>query len=253
MLKEKENGVSLKTSANTRKKGTLKNFIVFLVFAVLIGVCVWLFIGYNDAQEQVDYLSGLTVEDVNKKATDELLEKVGKLILLPEDEQMTISTIQDIEKLVEGEPFFEKAQNGDKVLIYSDRAIIYSPAKNILVNVGPVYTQENNSQGENENLKINEINTIPVEEIITLEIRNGSEIEGLATELNDKLSDEENYKIINVNNASCKDYSEDVLVNLSGKNINKLEEELGTQAVNSLPTGEAQSAADAVIILGNKG
>ena len=164
MLKEEENGVSLKTNANTRKKGRLKPLIVFLVFVVLIGVCAWLFIGYNNAQKQVDYLSGLTVEDVNKKATDELLEKVGKLILLPEDEQMTISTIQDIERLVEAEPFFEKAQNGDKVIIYNDRAIIYNPTKNILVNVGPVYAQENDSQGENENLGIDQIDTLPTKE-----------------------------------------------------------------------------------------
>jgi len=252
MLKEKENSVSSKTSANNRKKGTLKNLIAFLVFVVLIGACVWLFINYNNAQKQVDYLSGLTVEDVNKKATDELLEKVGKLILLPEDEQMTISTIQDIDKLAEEQQFFEKAQNGDKVIIYSDRAIIYSPTKNILVNVGPVYTQENDSQGANENLGINQINTPSAEEIISLEIRNGSEVAGLAIELSDRLSSRENYKILNVNNASRKDYDNNILVNLSEKDINKLEEELGTQAVNSLPAGEVQSAADVVIILGNK-
>ncbi len=163
MLKE-ENNVSLKRNNSTHKKRRLKILIVFLVFAILIGACAWLFINYNNAQKQVDYLSGLTVEDVNKKATDELLEKVGKLILLPEDEQMTISTIQDIERLVEAEPFFEKAQNGDKVIIYNDRAIIYNPTKNILVNVGPVYAQENNSQGENENLGIDQTDTFPIKE-----------------------------------------------------------------------------------------
>ncbi len=252
MLKENGNSASSRASATTHKKRGLKSLIVFLVFTVLIGACAWLFINYNNAQKQVNYLSGLTAEDMNKKTTDELLEKIGKLILLPEDEQMTISTIQDIEKLVAEEPFFEKAQNGDKVIIYNDRAIIYSPTKNILVNVGPVYTQENNNQGENENLKINEVNTMPVEEIITLEIRNGSEIAGLATELNDKLSDRENYKIISVGNAARKDYDNNMLINLSGKDINKLEEYLGAQAVNFLPTGEAQSAADAVIILGNE-
>lgn len=234
-----------------RKKITfLKSSIAFLAFAVLIGACVWLFVNYNNAQKQVDYLSGLTVEDINQKETDELLKKVGKLILLPEDEQMTISTIQDIDKLSEEQQFFERAQNGDKVIIYSDRAIVYSPERNILVNVGPVYAQENDSQGENEDLGINQINTTPKKEVTTLEIRNGSEIAELATELNDELSDK-NYKVIKINNASRKNYNGDVLINLSGKDINKLEKELGMQAINSLPEGEAQSAADAVIILGN--
>ncbi len=252
MLKEKENSASSKISFSTCGKGALKNCIIFLVFAALIGACAWLFVNYNNAQKQVDYLSSLTPEDINEKATDELLEKIGKLILLPEDKQATISTIQDIEKLVEGEPFFEKAQNGDKVIIYNDRAIIYSPARNILVNVGPVYTQENNSQGANENLEIDQTNIPFAEEIITLEIRNGSETPGLATELNDKLSEMEGYKIINVSNAAREDYDKNILVNLSGKDINNLEEDLGTQAVNFLPTGETQSTADAVIILGNE-
>ena len=220
-----------------------------MAFTVLIGACAWLFINYNSAQKQVDYLSGLTPEEMGEKATDELLEKVGKLILLPEDKQAIISTIQDIEKLSEGQQFFEKAQNGDKVIIYDDRAIIYSPTKNILVNVGPVYAQEDGSQGENENLKINETDTSPKEEVITIEIRNGSEIAGLATELNNELS--ENYEIVSVNNAARKDYDKNILVNLSGKDINKLEEDLGIQAVNFLPEGEIQSVADAVIILGS--
>ena len=258
MFKEKENPVSSKTGSKTRKRRTLKSSVVFLMFIVLIGVCAWLLINYKNAQKQINYLSELTVEEISKKERDDLLEKVRKLIILPEDKQPAISTIQDIDKLAEAQPFFEKAQNGDRVIIYEDRAIIYSPSRNILINVGPVYTQENtqenNNQIKNDNLKTDQPETLPVikEEVITIEIRNGSEIGGLATELSNKLSNQEDYKIIKTSNAMRQNYSGNVLISLSGKNIDGLEKELGVPAINSLPEGEAQSSADAVIILGNK-
>ncbi len=254
MLKEKMSASRSNTSDN--KAGRLGKIIVVLLFIVLVGACVWLFINYNNAQKQVDYFSNLTPEEMNEKATNELLEKVGKLIVLPNDQEPIVSTIQDIDELAKDQPFFKDAQNGDKVIVYKDRAIIYSLTKNILINVGPVYTQENeeeaDNQNKNENSKINKIDTQPVEKNITLEIRNGSETAGLAAELKNKLSAEKNYKVISVNNATRKNYNENILVNLNGKDVSKLEEELGTQAINFLPEGEVQSVADVVIILGNK-
>jgi hypothetical protein len=64
---------------------------------------------------------------------------VSKLIALPKDEQPTIATVQDKEKLKD-QPFFKDSQNGDKVLIYttSKKAIVYRPTTHTLVNVGPI-------------------------------------------------------------------------------------------------------------------
>jgi hypothetical protein len=75
-----------------------------------------------------------------EKDTQELLAKVGKLIILP-DEQPTFATVLDAKKLIAEQPFYAGAENGDQLLIYqkAQKAILYSPTKNILVNVGPVY------------------------------------------------------------------------------------------------------------------
>lgn len=74
------------------------------------------------------------------KATQEILAKVGQLIILP-DEKPTFATILDAKKLIAEQSFYAGAVNGDQLLIYqkAQKAIIYSPTKNILVNVGPVY------------------------------------------------------------------------------------------------------------------
>ena len=64
---------------------------------------------------------------------------VGKLIVLPPDEQPIIATVADPSKL-EGQPFFQNAKKGDKVLIYNNakKAILYSPEQNRVVDVAPL-------------------------------------------------------------------------------------------------------------------
>lgn len=68
-----------------------------------------------------------------------LIGKVGQLMELPADEKPTIATVSDVNKL-QGQPFFDKAQNDDKVLIYkaAKEAILYRPSENKIINVGPI-------------------------------------------------------------------------------------------------------------------
>lgn len=68
-----------------------------------------------------------------------LVEKVSKLILIPPDEQPTIATVADPDRLKD-QPFFANAKRGDKVLIYTNarKAILYDPLANKIVEVAPV-------------------------------------------------------------------------------------------------------------------
>ncbi len=68
----------------------------------------------------------------------QLLESVGRLILLP-DETPIIATINQAESLVKEQPFYVGSENGDKLIIFPkmQKAIIFSPKRNIIVNAGP--------------------------------------------------------------------------------------------------------------------
>ena len=66
--------------------------------------------------------------------TKDIVARVRKHMVLP-DEEPLVNTVTDAEK-VRGEPFYAKAQNGDKVIVFSNRAILYSPTQDKIVEVG---------------------------------------------------------------------------------------------------------------------
>lgn len=65
-----------------------------------------------------------------------VIEKVGKLMILPSDETPNVATVTDLERLKD-QPFFKNAKTGDRVLIYANsrKAILYDPVYNKIVEV----------------------------------------------------------------------------------------------------------------------
>ena len=70
------------------------------------------------------------------ESAEEVIEAVGKLMVLPEGEMPTVATVSNPEKVKE-QPFFANAKEGYKVLIYvqARKAILYDPKKNRIVEV----------------------------------------------------------------------------------------------------------------------
>jgi len=73
-----------------------------------------------------------------------IVEKVKRLMILPDNELPQMAEIRDAALAAKEQPFYTGAQNGDKILVYltTRKAIIYSPARDLIVNVGPVYMDE---------------------------------------------------------------------------------------------------------------
>ncbi len=74
-------------------------------------------------------------KDVAQAEIDDITKKVGLLMDIP-TENPTIASISDASKLRE-QPFFAKAQNGDKVLIFNaaQKAVLYRPSTNKIIEV----------------------------------------------------------------------------------------------------------------------
>jgi hypothetical protein len=77
-----------------------------------------------------------------------ILERVGKLIVLPSDETPQMATIKDAASAKVEQPFLKDAENGDVLIVYSDtgEAILYRPSTEKLIAVGPV-TDDSSEEG----------------------------------------------------------------------------------------------------------
>jgi hypothetical protein len=180
-----------------------------------------------------------------------LIEQVGKLMELPLNEEPTIATVSDVEKLKD-QPFFTSAQNGDKVLIYqkAKKAILYRPSTKKIVEVGPVNIDPSQTASSSA-----EVSGTPPALAKNLEVSlyNGTKRSGLTrraeTQLGEKYKDASVVEKTNSKN----DYKETVVIDISGKNKPQaaaLAKIVGGKVI-SFPKGEATPSAQILIILGD--
>lgn len=68
-----------------------------------------------------------------------IVAKVGRLVVLPDNEAPTLATIADPEQLKD-QPFFARAKKGDKVLVYNQakKAILYDPVQDKIIEIAPI-------------------------------------------------------------------------------------------------------------------
>jgi len=140
---EKQNEVNNLQESNNdfaKKKNDTKKIIILSVFFLLLVATVYFLFSYLKAQHELNVLKDpVAQEAATKVENDKLIQKIGKLIELSTTEDPVVGTVNDAESLAKQQKFFVNAKNGDKVLIYQDKAIIYRPTDNKLINVGPVY------------------------------------------------------------------------------------------------------------------
>ncbi len=111
------------------------NKIFFYLLAIFIIVIIvgfsYFYIQYKNAQK----LSKQPAAVLQDKPSN-IVASVESLIELPKNENPTIATVSDREKL-RNQPFFANAQNGDKVLIFTKakKAILYRPSTNKIIEV----------------------------------------------------------------------------------------------------------------------
>lgn len=113
--------------------------VLALVVGVVIGVGgLW---AYN---QYMPKSNAAPVSQVDQAKIKDLISKVGKLVMLPTNEEPVIATINDASALTKEQVFYKGSINGDVVLVYQKaaKAIVYSPSRDIIVNVGPVVLQD---------------------------------------------------------------------------------------------------------------
>ncbi|MEK7618328.1 MAG: LytR C-terminal domain-containing protein [Patescibacteria group bacterium] len=236
---QKNHPVLITTNAQPQSKGRGgfgKAFFVLFLFAA--GGAVWFYFQYANLQAQLTDFQAIQAQ--NQEAQDEgisLLDRINQHILLPHNEEPKIITLKNIQELKNKETFYEYAQDGDALVQFHSLEIIYNSAADVIVNArtrGTVAGAE----------------TRAVQGAITIDIRNGAGVAGLAGKTAETFKGVKDFIVQSVGNASRSDYSKTIVVNLSNKEASGLEKQFNATSVRDLPAGEQPSSADVVIILG---
>ncbi len=179
-----------------------------------------------------------------KLQQESLVDKVGKLIELPTEEQPTIATVSDVNKL-KNQPFFAHAKNGYKVLIYTKakKAVLYNPQSNRIVEVGPINLGQTPTPA-------------PAAAAARVAIYNGTGVTNAAAALEKQVKEKfSNITVVEKATANKSDYLQTLVIDLTGKQKEALLQL--TKFVNGqtadLPKEEAKPAnVDILIIIGKQ-
>ncbi|MEK9151337.1 MAG: hypothetical protein AAB547_01765 [Patescibacteria group bacterium] len=233
---------------------------VIIVLAVLLALSVAI-AGYF-------YYQYTHSAPVNSEADEvaSLTKIIGAMMELPEGETPTLATVTDKDKLAE-QPFFQKAENGDKVLIYtnSGRAILYRPSTGKIVDVTTVNVNTAEpavSQSPESGTAAMPVPGVPsdtVEKVVvqnvSVALYNGSTKIGVTNTLEDRIKATfDNVEVIIKEKAAKNDYQGNLIIDLSGTQT-ELAQQLADSVggtIGAFPSDEIKPDADILIIVGNK-
>jgi hypothetical protein len=213
---------------------------LFLIIAAAAGG--FLFYNYQASQSELRKLKE-NPQTVARQEIKDVATKIGALMELPKNEEPTLATVTDINRL-KNQQFFAQAVNGDKVLIYtqSSKAILYRPQTNKIIEVASVNLGQNQAQAQAQTPKLK------------VALYNGTAVKG-ATNATQKTISEKvtNVEVVDQSDANKKDYTQTLIVDVTGKQKEaalQLSKVLGA-SVGPLPSGETKPKdADLLVILG---
>lgn len=146
-------GASPAKPKKRRRIRRLFNLILFIGIIAAISLFAWA------EQQRRDAISRLqqTEQELEKirqsterggtEVAKEVLTEVRKHMDLPTDPEPTVATIIDVEALRQTSDFYNKAENGDHLVITQNRAILYDPDRKLILDVVPVRIDQT-QQGE---------------------------------------------------------------------------------------------------------
>lgn len=236
------------TTVMPEEKNRTKTVVIVLSILLFLALAIAGYFFY-----QFKFASPVSGEDEITRLTKTL----GEMIVLPEGETPTLATVTDKEKLAD-QPFFQKADNGDKVLIYSlsGKAILYRPSTEKIVDITTINVNQPAVAPKEPAAAPVSQPTATEASKVTATLYNGSAKIGVTNKLEDEIEAEfSNIDVIAKETAAKNDYQGNLIIDLSGRNAEMAKKlaESYSGTVGTMPGGEALPVdTDILFIVGNK-
>ncbi len=199
-------------------------------------------------------LRNFALKQLATQTTDPQLQavfnKVKQHVLVPKDEIPIMATIQDINLVrPRNELLFREAQNGDRVLRWSNKVVLYSPSQDRVLAVLPMIP----SPSATSSLSVQAISTkSDQQEQAVIEVRNGSRIPGAGASMVKKLA-AAGLSVLPPSDAKNKTYRKTIIFKANNKalpqTLRTLQSIIPAQLA-SVAAGEKMTTSDFLVILG---
>lgn len=133
------------------------NFILLIVVIAAISLFAWAEQQRRDANskladitQQLEEIRSVS-EDTTQEAAQIIIDRVRQHMDLPLEPVPTVATIQDIDALRQSNnAFYDRAKNGDHLLITPTRAILYDPDSDRIIDVVPVRIERQAAEDDSD-------------------------------------------------------------------------------------------------------
>ncbi len=109
---------------------------IFMSFVVLaaIGAAGFFWQESQTAKEN----SVLGIQKRNEETSSKVIASLDKILLTSSEAEPTVAQVEDPETLAAADDFYALSQQGDYLILYPQRAIIYRLEENRIINVAPI-------------------------------------------------------------------------------------------------------------------
>lgn len=240
----------------SRKRGLFRRPAVILAVLVAMSagaVYLWIAGGLKKQLKSAFPATAVATPPVAIE-NETIVGRVARHLLVDQNEQPFVATVSDVEAVKAANPvFYKDVELGDKVLIWSDRAVIYSPSKDKIVAVAGAFAPAaipSGSVSTTPMAGLSSSSTLALEQV-AIEVRNGSGVNGAARQLRVKLHDA-GLTVSRVGDAQTR-FASTVIVDLTKGAAPNVLSKLMTLTggkLSPLPKGEQKTEADFLVILG---
>lgn len=121
----------------TKVKGTRFLPWLLVILVLVAGLAGTMY--YKDRAEKVESNPASVQQEKNQAETDRVLTALKKTLFIGESEAPTVARVEDPEKLKSSNPtFYKDILQGDYLVIYPKRAIVYRESNDQIINVAPI-------------------------------------------------------------------------------------------------------------------
>lgn len=270
MIKKSKTDKSQKSRKKTKQedivvephKNASKPFFLIIIVAIILIAAVVVLVQYfiNGGKKANTPNNSSQIEQTSQKQPisdlKDLKKRVGQLIEINNDEEPTIATVNDPEILKQSQPdFYKNAEIGDRLLVWSDKAVLYSTKKDKLLSVMLINNKATEQEIATTTDVINEEETIETtieDEDPKITVLNGTRIAGLASRMRTELIGND-IPVNQIGDANLKTYATTTIIKLTEKEmpatLEALQDTLDAE-LSDISEGERGLQGDYVVIVG---